>query len=92
MIDLELGPGATQQLTWVQAAMPGVQASFEMARRVAARPWEAERARIELLNASQMVEIQTGNPEWDAGLAFSQQAAFSLFFGASDHLPRTCAG
>ena len=46
-LDLDLGPGATRQLTWAQAAMDTLQASFDLARQTAARPWEAERARLE---------------------------------------------
>jgi len=44
-LDLELGPGATRQLTWTQAATDTLQASFDLARQTAARPWEAERAK-----------------------------------------------
>lgn len=86
-LDLELGPGATRQLTWVQAATPDLQASFDLARQIAARPWEAERARIELLNASQTIHISTGDRDWDAALALSQCAAFGLLFPPSQHLP-----
>jgi hypothetical protein len=87
MIEMELGPGATRQLTWVQAAKGERQSSFDAARLVAAQPWEAERTRIEMVNAGQMIEIYTTDPEWDAALAFSQSAAFSLFFPANNHLP-----
>ena len=86
-IDLELGPGATRQLTWAQAALDSMQASFDLARQTAARPWEAERARLELLNASQTVEIHTGDRDWDAAFALSQTAAFRLFFPPNEHLP-----
>ncbi|GAB4457351.1 MAG: hypothetical protein Kow0070_09280 [Anaerolineales bacterium] len=86
-LDLELGPGATRQLTWVQAAAAALQASFDLARQIAARPWDAERARIELLNASQSVDIHTGDRDWDAAFALSQCAAFGLLFPASQHLP-----
>ncbi len=79
-LDLELGPGATRQLTWTQAAADTLQASFDLARQTAARPWEAERARLELLNASQTIDIHTGDKDWDAAFAFSQSAGFGLFF------------
>ena len=85
-LDLDLGPGASRQLTWVQAALADPQVSFDLARQVAARPWEAERARIELLNTSQMVEIHTGDQDWDAALAFSQKVAFNLFFPGNECL------
>jgi hypothetical protein len=86
-LDLELGPGATRQLTWAQAALNELQPSFELARQTAARSWEAERARLELLNSSQTVEIHTGDREWDAAFAFSQNTAFGLFFPPNEHLP-----
>jgi hypothetical protein len=86
-LDLTLVPGTTRSLTWVQAALSSPSDSLELARRTAARPWEAERARIEQLNASQTVDIYTGDTDWDAALALSQKAAFSLFFGPSQQLP-----
>lgn len=86
LMDLELGPGATRQLTWTQAAAGSHQASFDLARQSAARPWEAERARLELLNTSQTVEIHTGDKDWDAALALSQNMAFGLFFPPTEKI------
>ena len=88
-IDLDLGPGATRQLTWTQAATDNLQASFDLARQTAARPWEAERARLELLNSSQIVDIRTGDKDWDAAFALSQNAAFELFFPPNEKLPNS---
>ncbi|HLO14179.1 MAG TPA: hypothetical protein VK206_05080 [Anaerolineales bacterium] len=86
-LDLELGPGATRTLTWVQAALATLQASFDLARQTSARPWEAEKARLELLNSSQAIDIRTGDKDWDAVFALSQSAAFGLFFAPDTHLP-----
>jgi len=86
-LDLPLEAGASRQLAWTQAALGEPQASFELARRTAARAWDAERARIELVNAAQTVEVQTGDPDWDAAFAFSQKTAFSLFFPGNERLP-----
>jgi hypothetical protein len=86
-LDLELGPGASRTLTWVQAATDNLQASFDLARQTSARPWDAEKARLELLNTSQTVEIHTGDKEWDAAFALSQSAGFGLFFAPDTHLP-----
>ncbi len=86
-LDLLLEPQAPRTLTWSLAALAEQKAAFELARRTAARPWEAERARIELLNASQTIEIQSGNPDWDAALALSQKEAFRLLLSATEHLP-----
>lgn len=88
-LDLELGPGAMRQFTFAQAAEGELPLAFELARRIAARPWEAERARIELLHASSTYEIRTGDVDWDAALAFTQTAAFSLLLPGGEKLPRT---
>ena len=86
MIDLDLNPGESRQLTWAQVASPKHQTSFDTARLIAAQPWDAERARIELVNVGDQIEIQTTDPDWDAALAFSQNAAHSLFFPGNDNL------
>lgn len=86
MLDLELGPGATRQLTFAEAALEAVPTSFELARHTAARSWEAERARIEMLDAAHVIDIRTGDTDWDAALAFSQKAALGLFFPGNDTL------
>lgn len=85
-LDLALASGGSRTLTWAQAALPTAIESFDLARRTAARPWDAERARLELVNAAGTVEVHTGDPDWDAAFALSQKAAFSLFFGPNEHL------
>jgi len=87
LLEIELGPGSTRQITFASAALDTVATSFELARRSAARPWEAERARIEMLDAAQVLDIRTGDPDWDAALAFSQKAAHGLFFSGNEQLP-----
>ncbi|GAB4502632.1 MAG: hypothetical protein Fur0035_21860 [Anaerolineales bacterium] len=84
---LDLPAGASRQFTWALASLGDAQESFEAARRASARPWEAERARLERLNESQSVEIFTGDLDWDAALALSQRAAFGLLLGNSPQLP-----
>ncbi len=84
---LDLAPGAARQITWAMATTRDSQDAFELARRTAARPLEAEKARIELLNTSETVQIFTGDQDWDAALALTQKAALSLFLGPSEHLP-----
>ena len=84
---LDLAPGIVRQASWALASLKDVQESFDLARRTVARPFEAEKARIELKNTSETVDIHTGDPDWDAALAFSQKAALGLFMGPSKHLP-----
>ncbi|MCX6081686.1 MAG: hypothetical protein NTW32_19340 [Chloroflexi bacterium] len=86
---LDLAPGASRQVTWALATLKDAQSSFELARKTVARPFDAEKALIELLNASETVEIYTGDPDWDATLAFTQKNAFSLLMGPSEHLPHS---
>jgi hypothetical protein len=86
-LTLELPPGNSRQFSWALASLEDPEASFDLARRTAARPFDAERARIELLNHSQTVEIHTGDRDWDAALALSQKSAFGLFLGKSESLP-----
>src|SRR5512138_714795 len=86
-LDLELGPGAGRTLTWVQAATDNLQSSFDLARQASARPWDAEKARLELLNSSQTIDIRTGDKDWDAAFALSQSMGFGLFFAPDSHLP-----
>jgi hypothetical protein len=85
-IDFDLAPGERRCLTWSEAARSTVEESFNLARGLASRPWEAEIARLELLNAGQ-IDIRTGDPDWDAAFALAQKTAFSLFVGPTDHLP-----
>ena len=84
---LDLAPGASRQMTWALASLKDAQESFELARKTVALPFDAEKSRIELCNASQTVEIFTGDPDWDTALALTQKNAFSLFMGPSEHLP-----
>ncbi|WKZ40985.1 MAG: hypothetical protein QY328_02905 [Anaerolineales bacterium] len=87
LLDLELGPGATRTLSFAHAALDTVAAGFDLARKTAARPWQAELARIEMLDAGQTLDIRTGDIEWDAALAFSQKAAHALFLNGNGGLP-----
>ncbi len=82
-----LEAGASRTIAWCAAAEANLEASFELARKVAARPWDAERTRIELMDAGDTVDIHTGDPDWDAALALSQKAALASFFSGSEHLP-----
>ncbi len=84
--EFELLPGTEERVVWAQAAAPSPEKSFEMARELAARNWEAETARLEMMNAA-IVDIKTGDPDWDAAFAFGQKVAFGLIHGPSDHLP-----
>jgi hypothetical protein len=86
-LDLAMAAGSSRTLTWAQAALANPADSFEEARRTAARPWEAERTRIQMVNSTQTIDVRTGDPDWDVALALSQKTALELFLSASSHLP-----
>ena len=62
------------------------EASFELAKELVMRDWDAELARLDIMNG-RMLEIETGNKDWDATLALAQKAALGMFIGPTEHLP-----
>ncbi len=51
-----------------------------------AREWDGEFARIELVNAG-LLDIETGDKDWDAALAFAQTVGLQCYVGPTAHLP-----
>jgi hypothetical protein len=86
-LDLSLYPGNSHTASWAMAGLHTQLAGLEAAQRVAGRSWDAEAARIALMNQSQGLQIETGNPEWDAVLAMTQKNAFGLFLCNRLNLP-----
>lgn len=84
-LSFDLAPGASKSFSWIHSAQESIDASFKTAQELAGRNWEAEMARIKMLNASQM-EIYTGNDDWDAALMLSQKVALGLFQSPTGHL------
>jgi mannosylglycerate hydrolase MGH1-like protein len=82
-IGLDLTPGLSRQISWAQTAFATPQESFEAARRTVARSFDGERGRIEMFNASQSVEIKTGDADWDAAFALSQTTASRLLMNGA---------
>jgi hypothetical protein len=78
--------GGGEIFTWAQAACREAEESFRAVRELVTRPWDAEVARIEQLNAG-TVEIETGNPDWDVAFAMSQRTCLGLTIGPTRHLP-----
>lgn len=86
VLGLDLAPGQSRFLTWSQAACRDIGSSSEMVQSIIERNWEAESARMELQNTS-MIELHTGNHDWDAAFAFSQKSALGLFHSSDGTLP-----
>jgi hypothetical protein len=83
---LEIGPGEINSLVWAHAARETMQDSFQLVRQAATKNWDAERARIELVNGG-VPEIYTGNLDWDIAFSLTQKVAFSSFIGSGQNLP-----
>ena len=87
VLDFDLPPGDSRQITWGLASLGSTQDSYELARSTTAREWDAETARIELLEASRNLEISTRDPDLDAALACSQKIAAGLVLSPGGALP-----
>ena len=85
-LSFDLSPGDEKIFYWAQAALQSKEASFALARSLVTSRWEAEKARIEMQNASQ-IEIYTGDLDWDACLMLTQKVALGLFISANQNLP-----
>ncbi len=86
-VQMKMAPGASRRLSWALVTLGDLQASFEQARRLTARPWEAELARVELQNRHDQVIIHSGSPAWDTAFSLSQRQALRLCLSGSPDLP-----
>lgn len=82
---IDLPPGNSKQFIWSQSAMNSQNESFAHAREISFSNWEAEFARIELQNSS-LLEIYTGDEEWDRAFLLAQKNAYGLLQSKTDHL------
>lgn len=85
-MQIELLPGLERPFAWAAAALADPDTSFTLARTTVARDWEGEYARIEMSNAAQL-ELETGNPDWNAAFALAQKTALNLIHGPTEFLP-----
>jgi hypothetical protein len=81
-IPVTIQPSESHDFIWSQVALDSWEHSFDLARQIASKNWEAERARLQMSNAGQ-VEIETGDPEWNTAFALTQQIALGLLIGAT---------
>ena len=81
-----LDPGASESFMWAHAACSELQDSFTMTRDLMTVKWDAEIARIEQANAG-LVEVETGDPDWDVAFALAQTTSIVSFVGPTRYLP-----
>ena len=86
-MDMDPYPGITNTVKWACTALDQPDASLNLARQLLHERWEAQTARIELVNASQMVVIRTGREEWDNAFSLSQVAAYGLILPGNPAFP-----
>jgi hypothetical protein len=73
-----LEPDQTHSWIWAQSAEPSLAQGFKNCRVMMATNWDAEVARV-LMQGSHLVDVQTGNPDWDAAFWAAQREAEMLF-------------
>jgi len=88
MSSIELEPDEERQFTCIVAVKTNREESFSLAREIATMRWEAEIARLEMINAN-IVDIYTGREDWDAALMLSQVHAVSFLQSPTNFLPNT---
>ena len=73
-----LPPNGEQETHWAHASLSEINASYELAKDVINKNWDAEFARISRMN-SQRLEITTGNQDWNMALYLVQTMVGQLF-------------
>lgn len=76
-LPLCLKPDESRSISWSCASENDSKSSFQNALSALKRDWEKELARLELIHDAATVDIHSGDQDWDAVFAFSQQHAFS---------------
>ncbi len=85
-MSLTLDPGESKQLHWALVSKNSQQASLEAARTLAAPAWHKEAHTHIKQHQKQLIQIRTGEPEWDAAFHFAQVNALThlVNFGQGD--------
>lgn len=82
--DLILPPNEQVNIVWSCTVDSDKIAGIEGARKALNFNWDAEVARVEMVNQANSISIKTGDPKWDAVFHLSQTAAFSLLHTPDD--------
>lgn len=82
----ELIPHEPSAVTWIESALPTPEASFSQAQQITSLNWDAETARIEMVNNSQL-DVHTGNTDWDSAFSLAQSTARSLIISSTNGCP-----
>jgi hypothetical protein len=85
--EIDITSGNMLQFIWSMASLSDTRESFLHASQIIMSDWEARIAHLLRENERYVLEIETGDPNWDAAFALSQKTAFSLFFQSNTNLP-----
>ena len=83
-----LDPGSSEIFTWAHSACAELQDSLALAKELMSIKWDAEIARIEQANSG-LVEVETGDPDWDVAFLLAQTTSIASFIGPTRHLPHS---
>lgn len=86
--EIDLYPGSSYSTVWVCATLEQEEDALTLALKHLDLNWDGLVARIEMQNASQMVDIHTGHADWDTAFHLTQTAAASLFLPGGTALPQ----
>lgn len=84
--EITLDSKKSKSIIWTHAALADPVLSFNTARQLAFRNWDAEISRLEMLNAGSL-EFFTGDQDWDAAFKLAQKHALSLIINPGGGLP-----
>ncbi len=85
--DIVIESTKTITVRWVHAGLTSIENSIALAQKWLAADWDA--AFSHLAAAAQSIpQIETGNPEWDAAIAFSYQQLVQAFLKPTSKLPQ----
>jgi hypothetical protein len=84
--DLTLEPGSIHKITWVLATFHDHENSFEQARLTASKNWDANSTVLDMIHSS-ILEITTGEKDWDSTFQMAQKVAFGSIMHNTDNLP-----
>lgn len=86
-IDLDMYPGSHRTFVWVDASMRSQELSVEAIKRILTHSWDASITRVDMQNKSDMIQISTGNEEWDHVLHLSQNISRQMIMQNWPYLP-----
>jgi hypothetical protein len=74
---LQFSPHQVHQLSWALVTKESTKASYKAARKEATSAWKLDAQKQVMHYARQIIDLQTGNPDWDSAFRLAQVHAMS---------------